>query len=330
MEFASLFHNENQFYRLKLPDLHINNQWILSQRGSKNKVDPNKPYAFFVEKERTPEGKIEDVATIFLTNKECPFRCLMCDLWKNTTNETVSIGTISKQVEYALDRLPSSRHIKLYNSGNFFDKKAIPIKDRDAIIPLLQGFETVLVENHPKLINRDVVKFRDNLKTNLQVAIGLETIHPEVLSLLNKQMILTDFTGAVNYLHTNDILSRAFILLRPPFLNEEEGIFWAEKSIEYAFKAGIECCAIIPTRSGNGALNFLENQGVFHSPNIRSLEKVLDFGISLNKGRVVADLWDLEQFSDCSKCFYQRKKQINQMNLEQKIYPSVSCGFCSS
>ena len=31
-----------------------------------------------------PTGGCVDVATLFLTNRECPFRCLMCDLWKNT------------------------------------------------------------------------------------------------------------------------------------------------------------------------------------------------------------------------------------------------------
>ncbi len=310
---------------MNLPDLNITNQWILSQRGQKNTVDPFKPYDFIVEKERMADGKIEDVATIFLTNRECPFRCLMCDLWKNTTDDTVSIGAIPKQIEYAVENLPSTKHIKLYNSGNFFDKKAIPLKDYDAIINLLRGFETVLVENHPKLIDRHVIGFRDKLKTNLQVAIGLETVHPEVLPKLNKKMTLDDFSVSVKFLEKNDILSRAFILLRPPFLNEGEGIYWAKKSIDFAFESGVECCVVIPTRSGNGALNHLESKGYFHSPNIRSLEKVLEYGISLNEGRVFADLWDLEMFSDCEVCLDQRKVRMNEMNLRQRIISSINC-----
>ena len=278
-----------------------------------------------MEKERIANGEIEDVATIFLTNRECPFRCLMCDLWKNTTDESVPIGAIPKQIEYALDNLPTIKHIKLYNSGNFFDKRAIPPKDYDAIINLLNGFETVLVENHPKLIGRNVVKFRDKLKSDLQVAIGLETVHPELLPKLNKRMTLDDFSASIKFLSQNDILSRAFILLRPPFLNEEEGILWANNSIDYAFESGVECCTIIPTRSGNGALNVLETQGYFHAPNIGSLEDVLQYGISLNKGRVFTDLWDLEHFSSCKKCFAKRKERMHQMNLKQVVLPSVEC-----
>jgi radical SAM enzyme (TIGR01210 family) len=313
---------------VSLPNFHINNQFVLSHRGGKNEVDVNKPYAFIVERERTVAGKTEDVATIFLTNKECPFRCLMCDLWKNTTDETVPVGAIPKQIEYALERLPTTKHIKLYNSGNFFDKQAIPTKDHEAIISLLLGYETVLVENHPKLIGRNVIDFRDKLKANLQVAIGLETVHPDVLPKLNKKMTLKEFSDSVLFLKNHDILSRAFILLRPPFLNEEEGIIWANKSIDFAFDSGVECCSVIPTRPGIGALNFLEKQGYFHSPNIESLEKVLKYGISLNKGRVFADLWDLEQFSDCDLCFEQRKNSIDQMNSQQVVLPKIAC-VCS-
>lgn len=309
-------------------NFYITNKWILSQRGAKNEVDSQKPYAFLVEKERMVDGKIEDVAIIFLTNKECPFCCLMCDLWKNTTDEMVSVGAISKQIEYALERLPSTKHIKLYNSGNFFDKKAIPSKDHDAIISLLHGYETVLVENHPKLMDREVIDFRDKLKANLQLAIGLETVHPEVLPKLNKKMTLKDFSNSVSFLNNNDILSRAFILLRPPFLDEDEGIIWANRSIDFAFDSGVECCVVIPTRSGNGALNALEKQGYFHSPKIKSLEEVLEYGISLNRGRVFADLWDLAQFSDCEDCIGARKNRMDQMNLRQQVLPKAACA-CS-
>jgi len=270
-------------------------------------------------------GEIEDIATIFLTNRECPFRCLMCDLWKNTTDETVPIGAIPKQIENALENLPSTNHIKLYNSGNFFDKKAIPPHDYEAIISLIQGFDTVLVENHPKFIDQNVIDFRDKLKTDLQIAIGLETVHPEVLPKLNKRMTLEDFSKSVNFLKNHDILSRAFILLRPPFLDEGEGVIWAKKSIDFAFDSEVECCTVIPTRSGNGTLNMLESQGNFHSPNIESVEKVLEYGISLKKGRVFADLWDLEQFSNCEKCIGERKERMHQMNLKQVMPSSINC-----
>lgn len=310
---------------MHFPDFHITNKWILAHRGPKNSVNPNEPYAFLVEKELMPSGKIEDVATIFLTNKECPFRCLMCDLWKNTTDSTVPLGAIPRQIEFALGKMPSVEHIKLYNSGNFFDPKAIPVEDYEAIAKLLYGFRTVLVENHPKLMDEKVLDFQQLLKGELQIAIGLETAHPEVLQKLNKQMTLADFDSSVQFLKSYNILSRAFILLRPPFLSESEGVEWAKKSIDFAFKCGVECCTIIPTRAGNGALDFLKQQELFKSSRVISLEDVLQYGISTGRGRVFADLWDLEIFSVCDLCIDQRKARLNQMNLQQEVLAPVIC-----
>jgi hypothetical protein len=310
---------------LHLPDFHITSQYVLSKRGEKNRVNLQEPYAFLVEKERMPDGTIEDVATIFLTNRECPFRCLMCDLWKNTTDEIAPLGSIPQQIEFALSRLPSVRHVKLYNSGNFFDKKAVPPRDHGAIAVLLSGMETVLVENHPRLTDRKILEFRDLLKANLQIAIGLETVHPEVLPRLNKQMTLADFRSSVQFLKENGILSRAFILLRPPFLNENEGIIWAKRSIDFAFESGVECCVAIPTRPGNGALDVLEKQGYFQSPTIHSLEEVLEYGVSLGQGRVFADLWDLERFSSCPECLEGRTSRMDHMNLHQELLPALKC-----
>ena len=249
----------------------------------------------------------------------------MCDLWKNTTDVPVAIGDIPGQIEYALDRLPSTKHLKLYNSGNFFDPKAIPRADYQAIIQRLNHFDTVLIENHPKLINKSVIEFQEKLPGDLQVALGLETIHPEVLPRLNKQMTLEDFSSSVRFLNRYNIKTRAFILLRPPFLNEKEGIIWAKKSIDFAFDSGVECCVVIPTRSGNGAMNQLENSGYFHPPAIESLEEVLDYGISIERGRVFADLWDLEHFSTCNACYRQRQARLENENHAQSILPRIVC-----
>jgi radical SAM enzyme (TIGR01210 family) len=154
---------------------------------------------------------------------------------------------------------------------------------------------------------------------------GLETVHPEVLPRLNKKMDVRAFEHAVGLLSNNHVPVRAFILLRPPFLSEREGIDWAKKSIRFAFDVGVECCAIIPVRAGNGAMDWLRENHYFHPPAISSLEEVLDFGLGLGMGRVFADLWDLEQFSSCEHCFEDRKYRLNHINLYQEPQPGITC-----
>jgi len=312
-----------------IPDFEITDQWITTNRGKKNSVDPYKPYAWLVEKERTVSRQIEDIAIIFLTNRECCFHCLMCDLWKNTTDEAVPAGAIPCQIEWALAHMPAVKHLKLYNNGNFFDQRSVPEEDYLRIASLIRNFDTVVVESHPRLINEKCLIFRDMLKPDLQIALGLETVHRDILSKLNKQMTPEDFRNSVSFLTQHGILSRAFILLRPPFLTESEGIYWAERSLDYAFSAGVECCTVIPVRAGNGAMDLLINKGFFAPPVIQSLEKVLEYGITLNKGRVFADVWDINLFSICEKCFDLRTNRLIAMNLSQKIISRVEC-ICDS
>lgn len=302
---------------------------ILAARPPKNQVDPLAPYAFLVEPERSAAGVVEDVATIFLTNRECPFKCLMCDLWKNTTDDRVPAGAIPGQIDYALARLPPAQSIKLYNSGNFFDKQAIPPEDYGQIAQRVRHYNTVIVENHPQLCGPSGLEFRDLIGTRLEVAIGLETIHPHVLPALNKQMTLDDFSRATEYLLVNQIAVRAFILLKPPFLSEAQGVEWAIRSIEYAFGLGVQCASVIPTRGGNGIMEALAARGEFEPPRIASLEQVLEAGLAMKRGRVFVDLWDVERFYGCRVCGPARAARLREMNLTQQVLLPIACD-CSS
>jgi len=304
---------------------HWDDSRILARRPAKNAVDPARPYAFLVEPERTRSGAVEDTAVLFLTNRECPFRCLMCDLWKNTTDRRVPEGAIAGQIEYALARLPPARHVKLYNAGNFFDSQAIPRKDWPRIAALLQPMQTVIIESHPRLIGRSSLDFRYLLSPELQVALGLETVHPDVLPRLNKRMTLADFETAAHFLVAAGIAVRAFILLRPPFLSEAEGVHWAKESLRFAFDVGVECCVVIPTRAGNGAMEELQRQGHFAPPRLESLEEVLDHGVRLKRGRVFADTWDVEKFHVCERCGPARAARLRTVNLTQQPAPAVVC-----
>lgn len=307
----------------------ISTNQILAARPEKQPVTPDRPYAFHVEHERSARGMVDPVATIFLTNRECPFRCLMCDLWKHTTDESVPSGAISRQIDYALERLPDACHIKLYNSGNFFDRKAIPAEDYEAIAARVAGFETVIVENHPRLCGPSCRRFGEMISGDLEIALGLETVHPGVLDRLNKQMTLDDFSDAVVKLRSFGVRSRAFILLRPPFMSDAEGIEWALRSIEFAFEHGVEVCSVIPTRAGNGMMERLRDAGHYVPPSMDAIETVLEQGIHLNGGRVFMDLWDLERFYACDQCGPRRKDRLGRMNKTQEIEPPITCTHLS-
>ncbi|HVQ54123.1 MAG TPA: radical SAM protein, partial [Thermoanaerobaculia bacterium] len=292
-------------------------RWILERRPARRALDPARPYAAFVENEMAESGEVVPVATIFLTNRECPWRCLMCDLWKNTLPEPAPPGAVGAQIRAALAALPPARQVKLYNAGSFFDAQAIRPEEDAGIAVLLRPFERVIVESHPALVGERCLRLRDRLAGRLEVALGLETIHPELLARLNKRMTIDDFQRAAGFLREAEIAMRAFVLVGLPWLPEAESLDWACRSTHFAFACGASAVSLIPTRAGNGALDALSASGDFAEPGLTSLEAALEFGIQLGRGRVFADLWDLERFSRCAACLPARAARLTETNLRQ-------------
>lgn len=270
---------------------------IRAARPAKVAIDPWQPQGIFVEQEKTADGTLKSVLTVLLSGKECPFTCLFCDLWKHTTDEPTPVGAIPAQIEQALKQFPQARsQIKLYNAGNFFDAAALPEADWRQIANLVQPFERVIVECHPRLITSKVEKFAKLLSGKLEIAMGLETIHPEILPKLNKEFTLSQFEEACQRLRNGNIDIRLFLMHRPPGLTEEEGIIWTVKSVLYAHEQGATCASIIPTRGGNGILEQLAREGLFTPPTSESLVAVAQQlqTLPIAPMRVFFDTWGLD------------------------------------
>lgn len=157
---------------------------------------------------------------------------------------------------------------------------------------------------------------------------GLETVHPEVLDRLNKRMTLDQFRHAAEFLAREEIDLRVFILVRPPWLSEDEGLEWAKRSLDFAFACGVSVCSLIPTRAANGAMESLAASGEFAPPSLESLEAAQECGLSLRAGRVFADLWDVGTLMKCPACSIRRAERIGVMNATQVIPPPIQCDRC--
>ena len=162
----------------------------------------------------------------------------------------------------------------------------------------------------------------------MEVAMGLETVHPEILPKLNKRMTLELFAGSAETLRSHDIDLRAFILVKPPFMDEAEAGYWARQSIDYAFTCGASVAALIPTRAGNGGMEVLEVRGEFSPPKLSTLEAVAAYGIKKKNGRVFVDIWDALEWVECPHCLNARVSRLQDMNLRQVILPPIQCVHC--
>jgi radical SAM enzyme (TIGR01210 family) len=294
-----------------------------------------------MEDEVAEAGRSVPTQVIVIGGAECRFTCAMCDLWRHTTAAPTPLGAVPAQIRKALSSLhdriaagppPEDRWIKLYNGSNFFDSRSVPTSDLPAIARLVAPFERVVVENHPRLLGDTAVRFRDELTGRLEVAMGLETVHPEAVASLNKQMSLDDFHAACDWLRREGVDARAFVLLGTPGVPSEEAVEWCLRSVAFAIDAGVRHVSIVPLRSGNGWVDRLIAEGRLSLPTAGDLEAAAANAFALPRpaGRVITtDLWDFDRLTgSCEACRGPRRERIALMNRAQAVASTASlpCG----
>ena len=78
-------------------------EWILSARSavSREVLPASLPAGFLWEDEWQGGNGLMPGLTVFLANRECPWRCLMCDLWRQSTGGRATADDILSQVDMA-------------------------------------------------------------------------------------------------------------------------------------------------------------------------------------------------------------------------------------
>lgn len=285
-----------------------------------------------IDEERRPGGAIERALTVFLAGAECPFTCSFCDLWQWTIDGPTPEGALVHQLVdvLAAQGEPHADRLKLYNASNFFDRRAVPLADLPAIAALAEPFTGITVESHASGIGADVVDFRRRLHGRLEVAIGLETVHPDAITHLNKRLDLERFDRAADVLAASDIDLRVFVLLGAPYVPQDGRIEWTVRSVEHALQRGASVVSIIPVRHGNGELERLASLGHFTPPTLGELESALDDCFGLGPGIVTADCWDAQHLPACDACRPARLDRLRRLNVSGRAEPRIPCAECAS
>jgi radical SAM enzyme (TIGR01210 family) len=323
-------------------------RFVVDRRPPRAAHDPWRAQGLHVEQERAADGTAARTATVFLTGRECPWRCVMCDLWQYTIDGDTPPGAIPAQLAAARSHLeilgarPSQ--IKLYNASSFFDPRAVPESDYRAIADALGGIDRVIVESHPSLVGPRTRRFLDALGAGrppdrrppvLEVAMGLETAHPSALDRINKRLTLDGFVRAADRLRQCGAALRVFLLVSPPFVPHDEQDAWLLRSVDVAIASGATAVSLIPTRAGNGALEALAADGLFAEPTLTDLERSASAALAHVHAhgahlRVFADLWNLDRFAACPGCLDARRARLAATNLDQCARPPVTCARCGA
>jgi radical SAM enzyme (TIGR01210 family) len=283
-----------------------------------------------VEEERRPDGTIEQSLTVFLAGAECPFTCSFCDLWRWTIDGPTPPGALTRQLESVLQALdaPVADRLKLYNASNFFDQRAVPSEDLLGIATLAAPFAAVTVESHASTIGPTTLAFARQITGRLEVAVGLETIHPISAAQLNKRLDLARFDTAARFLSDNGVDLRVFVLLGAPYVGTDKSVAWTVRTVEYAVERGAFVVSIIPVRGGNGEMERLQALGQFTPPTLSQLEDALDGCLQFTSSVVTADLWDAERLPGCEQCGSERIARLQRLNVTGRAEPRIACTMC--
>ena len=306
-------------------------QEIRLLRPAKEYVDPYRAHGSLVEDERRPDGTTERTLTVFLAGAECPFTCTFCDLWRWTVDGPTPSGALTRQLESVLQELdgPVPDRLKIYNASNFFDRRAVPAEDVLGIARLATPFAAVTVESHASTIGPKALPFARQISGRLEVATGLETIHPVAVAHLNKRLELARFDSAAAFLAANGVDLRVFVLLGAPYVGVEESVAWTVRTVAYAVERGAAVVSIIPVRGGNGELERLQALGKFTPPTLVQLEEAVDLCLQFNGAVVTADLWDVERLTPCQSCGSERIERLREINVTGRARPRIACAVCA-
>lgn len=210
-----------------------------------DEYDPEEPTRVWIDEDLTPGG-VKDSLTIILNTGGCRWAraggCTMCGyVAESVKGGVVSHDSLVKQVDAALAHEATENTtcemIKIYTSGSFLDEREIPEKTREMIAERFADRDRIVMESLPDFVSGEKLSvFRDQ-GLAVDVAIGLETATDRVRhDCVNKYFEFSDFVRASEEAVAVGGGVKAYLLLKPPFLTEQEAIADAVSSIQACAK----------------------------------------------------------------------------------------------
>ncbi|MFW9940696.1 MAG: archaeosine biosynthesis radical SAM protein RaSEA [Candidatus Thorarchaeota archaeon] len=321
-------------------------QKTLKRRKNLSNLQLERPISFWIKKDRLID-EIGKEFTIILRTKGCSWSlgdsggCSMCGYIQDAAGEDINQDHIIKQFDYAFNSKikeiiddDANYIIKIFNSGSFFDDNEISDKVRMYIYEKIAGINNIkefVIESRLEYINLEkLIGLRKKLNRKyIEIAIGLETVNDYIRTYyINKGMLFNDFKNVLNMCKENGIGVRVYLLLKPPFLNEEGAIDDCINSITNLIKLKVNTISVNPVNIQKGTLvEYLYLQNRYRPPWYYSLFKVFKKSISqedLKNVRIVSDpsgAGTKRGIHNCLKkeCENTAKKSLNNFVLSQDL-----------
>jgi hypothetical protein len=238
---------------------------------------------------------------------------------------------------------PKVKAVKLYNSGSFLDPKEISVSSQKSIVEKIAKFDHIqefIIECLPEIINAQINVLKElsdifNSKP-IFIGVGLESTNAYILrSYVNKPFTFENqFLKCVENSKKIGVHIKPYLLLKPPFLTEQESIDDAISSIKDSFSAGCKVISLNPVCvHADTLVELLWKKKEYSTPWLWSILKVLEetYEFIPVDGKLICEVMagGLQRGAhNCGKCDSRVLHEIEYFSLNQKFSPAKGNLIC--
>ncbi|MFW5949074.1 MAG: archaeosine biosynthesis radical SAM protein RaSEA, partial [Halolamina sp.] len=264
--------------------------------------------------------------------------CTMCGyVAESVEGGSVSHDALMAQIQVCLDHEAEAADeesglIKIYTSGSFLDEREVPAETRQAIAETFADRDRIVVESLPDFVDREKVREFTDQGLETDVAVGLETATDRVRhDCVNKYFDFADFEAACEEARAGGGGVKAYLLLKPPFLSEQEALADMQSSVRRC--GAVEGCHTVSMNPCNvqryTMVDELFYEGGYRPPWLWSVAEVLRTTTDVD-AIVVSD--PVGHGSDrgahnCGECDDRVQRAIKDFDLRQdpSVFEQVEC-----
>jgi len=213
--------------------------------------------------------------------------CSMCG-YSNDSSLGEEDIQLEEQLEKVKQRYTDEPLVKVFTSGSFFDEQELKPEERMEVLTtikeMLSGKKaTLVVESRPQFITEDILADTQGLlgDVRLTVAIGLESSNDRILKeSINKGFTFEDYKEAAKKIVTAGATVKTYLMLKPPFLSEQDALQDCIDSIRDVSALGYpQTISINPMNiQGFTLVEHLFRRGEYRSPWLWTVVEVLRRG----------------------------------------------------
>jgi radical SAM enzyme (TIGR01210 family) len=218
--------------------------------------------------------------------------CSMCGYAKDTLGRSATPEELTEQLTHAVARYREEPYVKIYTSGSFLDDREVDPESRRNLAAAFSGrARRLLFETLPEFAVEERLRpLQEAFAGEVEVALGLESTNPTVLGrYVHKNAPPSEYLAAGDRVRALGLRSKAYLLLKPPYLTESESVQDVVQSVTEA-APHFDAMSINPVHIQNGTVvEWLFRRGRYRPPWLWSVVAALEAGAPRRgQGRLVS------------------------------------------